>query len=216
MRLGTLDRHSQELAQAPTPTRVAHLAHPPHRAPIMAIAAAHLAASSTAPKFACTRSPAAVSRAALSSASFAPLAARTSRFSGASRITARSANRNGSARVRLLPIRAAASEEAGEEFIKQAEEVFNELKAKWNRVGNKTSVAIYGSGALVALWFSSTVVNTVNTVPLLPNFMELIGLGYSAWFVYRYLLFQDNRKELAAEIKELKRKITGVADDISS
>ncbi|KAG0602302.1 hypothetical protein M758_10G005200 [Ceratodon purpureus] len=24
----------------------------------------------------------------------------------------------------------------------------------------------------------------------LPKFMELIGLGYSAWFVYRYLLFQ--------------------------
>jgi len=34
------------------------------------------------------------------------------------------------ARVRLLPIRAAASEEAGEEFVKQAEEVLNDLKAK--------------------------------------------------------------------------------------
>lgn len=117
-----------------------------------------------------------------------------------------------------MPIRAAASEGegAGEEFIKQAEEVFNELKAKWDGVGNKTTVAIYGSGVLAALWFSSTIVNTINNVPLLPNFMELIGLGYSAWFVYRYLLFQDNRKELAAEIKELKRKITGAADDISS
>lgn len=32
--------------------------------------------------------------------------------------------------MRLLPIRAAASEEAGEELVKQAEEVFNDLKAK--------------------------------------------------------------------------------------
>lgn len=32
--------------------------------------------------------------------------------------------------MRLLPIRAAASEDASEEFVKQAEEVLNDLKAK--------------------------------------------------------------------------------------
>jgi hypothetical protein len=26
----------------------------------------------------------------------------------------------------------------------------------------------------------------------LPKILELIGLGYSAWFVYRYLLFKVN------------------------
>jgi hypothetical protein len=114
-----------------------------------------------------------------------------------------------------LPIKAAAPEEAGEEFKRQAKEVFDDLKSKWDGVGNKSSVAIFGSGAFLVLWFSSTVVNTVNNVPLLPNLMELIGLAYSAWFFYRYLLFQDNRKELAAELKELKHKITGTTDDIS-
>jgi len=32
--------------------------------------------------------------------------------------------------------------------------------------------------------------------PQLPKLMELVGLGYTAWFVYRYLLFKDSREEL--------------------
>jgi hypothetical protein len=42
-----------------------------------------------------------------------------------------------------------------------------------------------------------------------PKLMELIGLGYSSWFVYRYLLFKDNRKDLVADVEELKSKIGG-------
>jgi hypothetical protein len=46
--------------------------------------------------------------------------------------------------------------------------------------------------------------------------MELIGLGYTGWFAYRYLLFKSNRKELVSEIEELKSKITGSTDDITN
>ncbi|KAH7332242.1 hypothetical protein KP509_20G077500 [Ceratopteris richardii] len=38
--------------------------------------------------------------------------------------------------------------------------------------------------------------------------LELVGLGYSGWFVCRYLLFKENRKELVVEIEKLKTKIT--------
>lgn len=37
---------------------------------------------------------------------------------------------------------------------------------QWDAVENKTSVAIYGGGALVFLWLSSTIVGAVNAVPL--------------------------------------------------
>jgi hypothetical protein len=40
-------------------------------------------------------------------------------------------------------------------------------------VGNKTTVAIYGSGVLAALWFSSTIVNTINNVPLVCSLVYL-------------------------------------------
>lgn len=128
---------------------------------------------------------------------------------------------------------------------------------QWDRVENKTSVAVYAGGAVVALWLSTTIVGAVNAVPLvrspcsfahgimrmqilarfiphfkamsrfssfvgcieassensllpkksilseatvhnkllfvnmqLPKFLELVGLGYTSWFVYRYLLFK--------------------------
>ncbi|MBL2480717.1 hypothetical protein ELJ58_32895, partial [Klebsiella pneumoniae] len=60
-----------------------------------------------------------------------------------------------------------------------------------------------------AVWLSSLRVTAVNSVPLPPKIMELVGLGYTGWFVYRYLLFKSSRKELATDIESLKKKITG-------
>ena len=39
--------------------------------------------------------------------------------------------------------------------------------------------------------------------------MELVGLGYTVWFTYRYLIFKSSRDELKKEIEELKSKISG-------
>lgn len=98
----------------------------------------------------------------------------------------------------------------------QIQEFVEDLKAKWDQTENKTTVVVYAGGALVALWFSSTIVGAINSVPLLPKIMELIGLGYTGWFVYRYLLFKSSRKELVEDIEELKSKISGAADEVAS
>ena len=37
---------------------------------------------------------------------------------------------------------------------------------QWDGVENKTSVVVYGAGAVVLLWLASTVVSAVNAVPL--------------------------------------------------
>lgn len=115
-----------------------------------------------------------------------------------------------------LAIRAAdqvkETDEAVAEYTDKAEELLDDLKAKWDKVENKSGVAIYAAGALVALWFSSTIVGAVNAIPLLPRLLELVGLGYTGWFVYRYLLFKSSRQELASDIEELKGKITGSVD----
>ena len=88
-------------------------------------------------------------------------------------------------------------------------ELFTDLKEKWDGLENKSTVIIYGGGAIVAVWLSSIVVGAINSVPLLPKVMELVGLGYTGWFVYRYLLFKSSRKELAEDIDSLKKKIAG-------
>merc|ERR1711977_426872 len=37
---------------------------------------------------------------------------------------------------------------------------------KWSKVENKTSVALYGGGAIVILWLTSTLIGAVNNIPL--------------------------------------------------
>lgn len=89
------------------------------------------------------------------------------------------------------------------------DKIVKDLQEKWDGVENKTSVVVYTVGSVVLLWFGSTLVNAINTVPLLPKLLELVGLGYSAWFTYRYLLFKSSREELLNDVEDLKKKISG-------
>ncbi|KAK2419353.1 protein CURVATURE THYLAKOID 1B, chloroplastic [Trifolium repens] len=107
----------------------------------------------------------------------------------------------------LLQTRASSSDDTSTSL--DTNELFSDLKEKWDGVENKSTVLIYGGGALVAVWLSSILVGAVNSVPLLPKILELVGLGYTGWFVYRYLLFKSSRKELATDIDALKKKIAG-------
>ncbi|KAL6982032.1 Protein CURVATURE THYLAKOID 1A, chloroplastic [Sarracenia purpurea var. burkii] len=110
-------------------------------------------------------------------------------------------------RFSMLRVKASSSEESSPPL--DAGEIFSDLKEKWDAVENKSTVLLYGGGAIVAVWLSSIVVGAVNSVPLLPKILELVGLGYTGWFVYRYLLFKQSRKELATDIESLKKKIAG-------
>ena len=67
--------------------------------------------------------------------------------------------------------------------------------------------SLAGGAALV--WLSGTVVGAINSIPILPKVMELVGLGYSTWFVYRYVLYKDSRKELVEQFDALKNKVSG-------
>lgn len=53
------------------------------------------------------------------------------------------------------------------------------------------------------------VLEAINDVPVLAPLFELIGLLYSGWFVYRYLLKASNRSELASEISAIKDQVLG-------
>uniref|UniRef100_A0A5B6Z8W5 Cyanobacterial aminoacyl-tRNA synthetase CAAD domain-containing protein n=1 Tax=Davidia involucrata TaxID=16924 RepID=A0A5B6Z8W5_DAVIN len=106
----------------------------------------------------------------------------------------------------LLQVKATSSEETS---AVDTGELITDLKEKWDAVENKSTVLLYGGGAVVAVWLSSILVGAINSVPLLPKIMELVGLGYTGWFVYRYLLFKSSRKELVTDIEALKKKIAG-------
>ncbi|XP_062220371.1 protein CURVATURE THYLAKOID 1D, chloroplastic-like [Phragmites australis] len=69
------------------------------------------------------------------------------------------------------------------------------------------ALILTGSGAFIALWILSSVVSAIDSVPLLPKLLELVGVGYSIWFTTRYLLFKESRDELFAKFEDLKQRI---------
>jgi hypothetical protein len=51
-------------------------------------------------------------------------------------------------------------------------------------------------------------VDAIDDIPLVAPTLELIGLGYGIWFVYRYLLQASSRRTIE-EIKTLKERVLG-------
>lgn len=62
---------------------------------------------------------------------------------------------------------------------------------------------------IVAVRVTLAVVSAINDIPLLAPMFELVGLGYSGWFVYRYLLTKSSRQELVQEFEALKTQVVG-------
>jgi glutamyl-tRNA synthetase len=75
----------------------------------------------------------------------------------------------------------------------------------------KKPVNITGTilASAIALRVIVAVVEAVESVPLLAFSFELIGAGYSAWFVFRYLLKASDRQDLYDDIKAFKKEIFG-------
>ena len=54
-----------------------------------------------------------------------------------------------------------------------------------------------------------SVLDAINHIPLLSPILELVGVGYSVWFVSRYLLKESTRAELVSEFDSLKEQVFG-------
>ncbi len=52
-------------------------------------------------------------------------------------------------------------------------------------------------------------VDVINDIPLLSPSFQLIGVAYSAWFIYRYLLRATTRQELSQNVQNLISEILG-------
>lgn len=63
--------------------------------------------------------------------------------------------------------------------------------------------------AFIAVKLVLALLGAVNDVPLLAPTFELIGLIYSGWFLYRYLLKASNRQELLGDIAAIRDQVLG-------
>ena len=90
-----------------------------------------------------------------------------------------------------------------------ADKFMTDIKAKWDATEDKKDLLIKSGGALVGFWAGIQLLSVVNHVPPLSAFFKTVGLGYTTWFAYRYLLFASTREELSEDIDTLKDKILG-------
>lgn len=119
-------------------------------------------------------------------------------------------NQTGGTITKLQP----ASE--SQEWQKYLDQSFSFVSTLPDYVGNffnqyKQPLIIVGAflAAIVTIKVVLAVLDALNDIPLVAPTFELIGIGYSAWFVYRYLLKANTRSELTSEITTLKSQVLG-------
>jgi len=108
------------------------------------------------------------------------------------------------------------SAQSQEEWLKYGEQISSFLAALpeylgtfYNKYKQPLIFAAVFVAAVVAVKVVLAVLDALNDIPLVAPTFELIGIGYSTWFVYRYLLKASTRKELTNEIQGLRSQVVG-------
>uniref|UniRef100_A0A7N0VK58 Cyanobacterial aminoacyl-tRNA synthetase CAAD domain-containing protein n=2 Tax=Kalanchoe fedtschenkoi TaxID=63787 RepID=A0A7N0VK58_KALFE len=87
--------------------------------------------------------------------------------------------------------------------------VIKSVKSVWDAPEDRFGVIGLGLAAIIALWASTNLITAIDKLPILPSTLEFIGILFSSWFVYRYLLFKPNRVELVQIINKAISDILG-------
>ncbi|KAF5932086.1 hypothetical protein HYC85_028257 [Camellia sinensis] len=79
----------------------------------------------------------------------------------------------------------------------------------WDSSENRLALIGLGFAAVVAVWASANLITAIDKLPLIPSAFEFIGILFSSWFIYRYLLFKPDREELLQTVKKSVSDILG-------
>ncbi len=108
------------------------------------------------------------------------------------------------------------STQSQEEWLKYGEQISSFLATLpeylgtfYNKYKQPLVFAAVFVAAVIAVKVVLAVLDALNDIPLVAPSFELIGIGYSTWFVYRYLLKASTRKELTSEIQGLRSQVVG-------
>ncbi|KAM0945540.1 putative cyanobacterial aminoacyl-tRNA synthetase, CAAD domain, protein CURVATURE THYLAKOID 1 [Dioscorea sansibarensis] len=84
----------------------------------------------------------------------------------------------------------------------QLPEILNTIQETWDKLEDKYAVAALVFALAVALWCSTGLISVaVDRLPVLPGILELVGIGYTGWFIYRNLIFKPDREALITKVK---------------
>ncbi|MFO5473357.1 MAG: CAAD domain-containing protein [Dolichospermum sp.] len=116
---------------------------------------------------------------------------------------------------RNVPKRPAADKSMSQwqEILKQIMEFLGKLPDNLRAIFNNPKRALITLILILSAFVTVKVViallDAVNDIPLLQPIFELIGLFYSVWFAFRYLLKFDTRQELSQKFNAFKQRSFG-------
>ncbi|XP_004506838.1 protein CURVATURE THYLAKOID 1C, chloroplastic isoform X1 [Cicer arietinum] len=87
--------------------------------------------------------------------------------------------------------------------------VFKSVQNVWDKPEDRLGLIGLGFAAVVALWASTNLIAAIDKLPVIPISLELIGILFSVWFTYRYLLFKPDREELFQILNKSASDILG-------
>ncbi|KAK1265846.1 hypothetical protein QJS04_geneDACA019327 [Acorus gramineus] len=90
-----------------------------------------------------------------------------------------------------------------------SESIVTYISNAWNKSEDRIAFAGLGFAGIVALWASINLIGAIDKLPLVPSVLEFIGILFSWWFVYRYLLFKPDREELSRSLKKSISDVLG-------
>lgn len=64
-------------------------------------------------------------------------------------------------------------------------------------------------GAIVSVKLTLALLSALNEIPLIEPILELVGLGYSVWFVTRFMLKSEKRQEFYSKFTDTKDQVLG-------
>ncbi|GAV64456.1 DUF4308 domain-containing protein [Cephalotus follicularis] len=87
--------------------------------------------------------------------------------------------------------------------------VVKSVQNVWDKPEDRLAIIGLGFAAVVALWASANLISAIDKLPVIPSTLEFIGILFSSWFIYRYLLFKPDREELFQIINKSISDILG-------
>lgn len=95
------------------------------------------------------------------------------------------------------------------EATTEVPEILEKVQAAWDKVDDKYAVISLAVAGVIVLWGSTGLISAIDKLPLLPGVLELVGIGYTGWFVYQNLIFQPDRDAILKKIKDTYSDIIG-------
>nr|VDD60381.1 unnamed protein product [Brassica oleracea] len=88
-------------------------------------------------------------------------------------------------------------------------DVISSIQNVWDKSEDRLGLIGLSFAAIVALWASLNIITAIDKLPVISSGFELVGILFSTWFTYRYLLFKPDREELSQIVKKSVADILG-------